>query len=106
MNTNEVIELRKECINTVKAEIRKLDFEDLIYEFADLANEIKSLPTDNESVIKTYKGIIGYKKWLEQNGKEREHFLDIAFLDLIECLNNYKEPWYSPQTQRFVEFHK
>lgn len=90
----------------ITSEIRKMDYDDLLYEFFDLAAQVRELPTDHISVQNTLEGIAGYYFYLEQNLILTDSdFLDAAFNDLIECVNNYAEPWYKPVTYNYATFY-
>ncbi len=57
-------------------------------------------------VIKTYKGIIGYRQWLRQENVKPVSFVQDALHDLYECRLYSRDDGYSPRTYQYIKFYR
>lgn len=105
MRQKEFIELRCQCLRIIRETITG-DHDQTVYgTLSNLSSKICALP-DTPTVRSTFKGIIGYRLWLQEQGRGTESFLEEALHDLAECIENRDQTWYAPRTESYVKYYK
>lgn len=96
--------LRESCLSLVRAELKAKYSAELFDEYVALTLQHRMLPAV-PLVEETYKGIIGYYNYLQQNSCDTTPFLQDALHDLAECLHFQRSDGYSPRTAGYVHFY-
>lgn len=105
INLSDYSLLRERCLSLVRTELKAKYKAELFDEYVALTLHHRMLPAV-PLVEQTYKGIIGYYNYLQQNGSDTTLFLHDALHDLTECLHFERSDGYSPRTAAYAEFYE
>lgn len=105
MSLSDFSVLRERCLSRVRSELWAHYKGELIDEYDNLTLQHRMLPAV-PLVEETYKGILGYHSYLQQQGDVPLQFLHDALHDLTECLHLERSDQYSPRTAFFVTYYE
>lgn len=105
MSLSDFSVLREHCLSLVRKELKARYKEELLDEYISLTLQHRMLPAI-PLVEETYKGIIGFHKYLLKNGWNTTLFLQDTLHDLAECLHFERKDSYSPRTAGYTKFYE
>lgn len=105
MSLSDFSVLREHCLSLVRSELKAHYKGELLDEYIALTLQHRMLPAV-PPVEETYRGILGYHRYLQQQGNVPAEFLQDALHDLTECLHFERKEGYSPRTAGYVKFYE
>ncbi len=109
METKQFEELKDQLVKAVDEslqEVYNFDRKFMAQVQKTTLKSFKHAPND-PIIVDTIKGILGFKIYLtDENKFDHSTFLTNALHDMNECIQNWVEDWYSPRTNRYVEYYR
>lgn len=104
MDLSDFSVLRERCLALVRSELKTHYNGELFDEYVALTAQHRMLPAV-PLVADTYRGILGYRLYLQQHGLEPDKsFLLDALHDLTECLHYKRTDGYSPRLCGYIGY--